>query len=186
MTLTRTRDLIVLLAVSLLLLGCAKPEPEVFAPPPLGDFKLGFAVVVAQNAQKGPLSRSATKEELEAALKKEVTKVFGVFHGPRFYNIALAVNAYVLAVPGIPIVASPKSALVVSLNVWDDAKQTKVMKEFKRFTVLEKISTKSLFGSGLTQTKEQQLEGLSRSAVKQVYDWMRENEQLFQNTPEGT
>ncbi len=186
MIFSRTREMFALLALSLFLLGCAKPEPEVFAPEPLGDFKLGFAVVVAKNAQKGPLSRDATTEELETALKSEVERVFGVFDGPRLYHISLSVNAYVLAVPGIPIIASPKSALVVTLNVWDDQKQAKVTEEFKRFTVLESFSAKSIFGSGLTQSKEQQLEGLSRAAVQQVYEWLRENEGLFQNTPEDT
>lgn len=161
------------------LVACETPETVTQAVEPLGDFKLGFTVVVAKNAEKGPFSRDATTEELEAALKPEIERVFGVYQGERTYHIGLSVDAYALAVPGIPIVASPKSALVVTLNVWDDQKQSKVTEEHKRFTVLEAITPKTLFGSGLTQTKEEQLAALSRLAVQQMHEWLRENEAVF-------
>ncbi len=172
--------------VAFTLVACAETGPVDKKPEPLGDFKLGYSIVVAKNAEKGPFSRDATAEELEASLKAEVERVFGVYDGPRLYHIAIAVDAYVLAVPGVPIVASPKSAFVVSLNVWDDARQVKVTEEHKQFTVLEAFTAKSIFGSGLTQSREEQMAGLSRSTVKQIHIWLRENEAVFQSQPTET
>ncbi len=164
---------------ALALVACAETDANGKPPDPLGDFSLGFAVVVAKHAEKGPFSRDATPEELEAAVKSEIQRVFGPYDGDRLYHVAIAVNAYALAVPGIPLVASPKSALVITLNIWDDANQVKVGEEHKQFTILERISGKTLLGSGITQTKEEQLAGLARSAVRQVEKYMRENEALF-------
>jgi len=175
--------------LALSLAACAAaPKPEVVvAPAPMGDFKLGFAVAVADKVQKGPLSREVTQNVLVNAMKSELDRVFSPFEGSKFYNLGVSVDAYVLAVPGLPIVASPSSALVVTLSVWDDAKQKMILAEPKQFTVLEKLSGKSIFGSGLTQTKEQQLASLIHSAVKQIEAYLRENESLFQNaTPPVT
>lgn len=149
------------------------------APEPLGDFKLGYAVVVADNVEKGPFSRDATPDELEAAIKPVLESRLGAYQGNRFYHVSVTVEAYALAVPGIPIIASPKSALVISVNVWDDAEKKIITEERHRITILEAISAKSLFGSGLTQSKEEQLAGLSHLAVNEVVKWLKENEALF-------
>jgi len=169
-------------ALVLVLAACVKPEPQVDRKPdPIGDFKLGYAIVVAKDAQRGPLSRKASEQELVNAIQTELKRVFGRYEGKRYYHISVTVDAYVLAMPGIPIVASPKSALIFTVRIWDDAKQKQLFDKPKQFTIIEKISGKSLFGSGLTQTKEEQLAGLTRSAVKQIEKWMRENESLFQD-----
>jgi hypothetical protein len=164
--------------IILALAACTQTETANKAPDPLGDFKLGYAIVVAKNAQKGPLSRSIDPAEIKAALQPKLEKSLSVYQGSRLYHVAVAVDAYILAVPGIPLVASPKSALIISVDVWDDQKQAKVM-ERKQITVMEKISGKSFFGSGLTQNKQQQLDSLTTSAVKQVEIWLRKNEALF-------
>ncbi|MFD2855121.1 hypothetical protein ACFSZS_10470 [Seohaeicola zhoushanensis] len=43
----------------------------------LGAFRLGYNVVVADKMQKGPVSRDATKEEWETAIKNAVAQRFG-------------------------------------------------------------------------------------------------------------
>ncbi len=177
---------LLLLFVALTLAACApKPAPvspaPIVKPKPLGDFKLGFAVAVADKVKKGPLSRNATQDELVTAMKTELDRVFGAYEGSKFYNLGVSIDAYVLARPGIPIVASPSSALIVTLNVWDDAKAKMILDKPKQFTVLEKLSGKTLFGSGLTKTREQQLAELTQAAVKQMEDWLHANESLFQH-----
>ncbi len=174
---------LVLVLLAVVLAACAGP-PAVqipVAPDPLGDFKLGFVVVVADKVQKGPLSRDASQAELIAALKPKLDRSFAAYTGTKFYNLGVSIDSYVLAIPGIPIVASPSSILIVTLSVWDDAKQKMILDEPKQFTILEKISGKSFFGSGLTQNKEQQLDGLTDSAVRQIEKFMRDNISLFQN-----
>jgi len=169
--------------VAFTLAACSTVQVTDKAPDPIGNFKLGFAVAVAQNVQKGPLSRTATPLELETAMKAELGRVLGAYDGDKLYDIAVAIDAYVLALPGIPIVASPKSALVVSVTVWDDAARAKITKEPKRITVIEDISAKSIFCSGLRKSKDEQIRDLTRSAVRDIVKWMSENQQMFESSP---
>jgi len=165
--------------VSLVLVSCGETPATISAPEPIGDFKLGHLVVFAKNAQMGPLSREASPEELEAALRAELEPRLVPLKGSKFYNVAVSVDAFILAVPGIPIVASPPSGIVVSLNIWDDKKGTLVFEEHKRFTVAEKFNAKSFFGSGLTQSREQQIAALANVVVEQIDTFMRANADKF-------
>ncbi len=178
MILTRLKIAIAGLA-SLVLVSCAQTPATISEPEPIGDFKLGHLVVFAKNAQMGPLSREATPEELEAALRAELEPRLVPLKGTKFYNVAISVDAFILAVPGIPIVASPPSGIVVSLNVWDDKQGTLVFEEHKRFTVAEKFNAKSFFGSGLTQSREQQIAALANVVVEQIDTFMRANADKF-------
>lgn len=165
--------------------ACAKNDlAEV--PAPLGNFALGLNIVVADNMQKVPISRPATVDEWETALKKAVDDRFSRYQGGKLYNIGLNVDAFALAPPGIPVVASPKSVLVISANVWDDAAQKKLNDKPKRLIVLETASGQSaLVGSGLTRTKAEQMAGLSYNAAKAVERWFLENPQWFEIPPEA-
>lgn len=150
-------------------------------PVPLGNFRLGLNIVVTQNMQKVPISREATGEEWEAALKKAVDDRFGRYDGDKFFNIGVAVDGYALAPPGIPIVASPKSILVVSVSVFDDA-AGKMLNEGgkgKQITAFEQASGDTVIGSGLTKTKEEQMESLAYSAALEIENFLRQNPEWF-------
>ncbi len=167
-----------LIAALTLIAGCARndlAEPPV----PLGEFALGLNIVVADNVQKVPISREATPDEWETVMKKAVADRFGRYEGTKLYNIGIAVEGYALAPPGIPIVAAPKSVLVVTANVWDDAAQKKLNAEGKQFTVFESLSGDTVIGTGLTRTKQQQMEALSFNAVKRIEEWFLENPEWF-------
>lgn len=167
--------------ISLLLAACAGPvtETPTEAVKPIGDFKLGILVVYAENAKKGPMSRDATPDELKAAVEAEMRKRFGGLQGKKFYNISVAVDVYALARTGIPILVTPKSALALTVNIWDDAKQKTIFDEDKQFTTVEKISGRSLIGSGLSMTADEQLHELVVLTVDKIEAYMRENEALF-------
>ncbi|MGB3146749.1 MAG: hypothetical protein WBA91_03200 [Paracoccaceae bacterium] len=165
------------------LAACAGRDDLNTPPPPLGDFVLGYAAVVADKAKPTGPSRAATADEWEAVLKKQVRNRMDRYHGQKIYHLGIGVNTYALAVPGIPIVLSPKSALVVSVDVWDDAAQQKINPEPKQFTVFESFSGDTVVGSGLTQTKEQQMENLAFNAARQISNWLAENKAWF--TPEA-
>lgn len=169
------------LALSLgfaLLAGCATND---LAEPPvnLGEFGLGLNVIVADNMQKVPISRPATVEEWETAMKKAVDDRFGRYDGNRLYNLGISVDGFALAPPGIPVVVSPKSVLVVTANIWDDAKALKLNPEGKQFTVFEGLSGDTVIGSGLTKTREQQMAALSYNAVKAVEGWLVTHPEWF-------
>ncbi len=137
-------------------------------PVPLGDFSLGHNIVVAPKVVKGPVSRTASEAELTEALKKAIADRFDRYQGDKQYHFGVSVEGYVLAQPGVPLVLSPKSVLIVRLTVWDDALGKKLNDEPKQITVLEEISGETLIGSGLTQTAEEQLRNLSENVSKSI------------------
>ncbi len=140
---------------------------------PLGDFKMGHGVVLAPNLVKGPLSRNATQEEWIAALDQEIEARFRRYQGDKFYHLGISIEGYVLAAPGIPLVISPKSALIVRVLVRDDAAGVRLNEESQLLTVLESPSANTLLGSGLTQSKETQMKNLSSNMALRIEQWLR-------------
>ncbi len=178
------RPIAALLALGLLA-ACARndlAEP----PMPLGPFALGLNIAVADNVQMVPISRPATPAEWEAAITKAVDDRFGAarYPGTKAYNIGISIDAYALAPPGIPVVAAPKSILVITANIWDDAAQKKLNPEGKQITVFESLSGDTVIGTGLTRSKAQQMEALAFNAARKVEDWLLDNPEWFGMTEE--
>ena len=166
-----------------LLAGCA--QNDLAEPPvPLGDFVLGLNVVVTDKMQKVPISRDATGAEWEAAVKTAIANRFGRYEGSKIYNIGVSVDGFALAPPGIPIVAAPKSVLVITANVFDDATGKKLNEEGKQITVFEGLSGETMIGTGLTRSKQQQMEALAFNAAKQIESWFLTNPEWFGLTAE--
>lgn len=138
----------------------------------LGNFKLGHAAVVAPNLVKGPVSRDASPEEWIAGVDKAIEDRFRRYTGSNFYHLGISVEGYVLAQPGVPLVLSPKSALILRVTLWDDAKGVKLNEEPHQITVLESLSPETVVGSGLTKSKAQQLENLSFNAAFLIEKWL--------------
>ena len=160
-----------------LLAACEAPVTDLDGPPvPLGDFVLGHNIVITKNMVKSPVSREATQQEWETALEGAIAQRFDRYNGTKIINLGVHLDGYALAPPGVPIVASPKSVLIVTVHVFDDAKQQKLGDpKGKQLTVFESRSGDSVVGSGLTKTKAQQMEMLSRNAAKQIEGWLLEN-----------
>lgn len=153
----------------------------------LGNFQLGFAVVVADNARKGPLSRDATPEQIEEAVQAEIERRFGRYEGGKDYHLGISIDGYIIAEAGIPVIASPKSALFASVTLWDDAAQAKLNEEPKQIVVLESFSTDLVVGSGLTMEADEQLENISQNLVKEIEDWLNNRPEWFDDpVVEGT
>lgn len=162
-----------------LVAGCERASDLADPPVDLGPFDLGLNIVVADNAQKVPISRNATPEEWEASLSKAVQDRFGRYDGPRFYNIGVSVDGYALAPPGVPVLVTPKSVLVVTVNVWDDERQQKLNGAGTQFTVFESLSGEQVIGTGITRTKREQMDALSYNAAKVIENWFLEHPQWF-------
>lgn len=168
------------------LLAACGPKNDLADPPAdLGAFVLGHNIVVTDKMQKVPISRSATGEEWQAAMKKAVADRFGRYEGDHIYNIGISVDAFALAPPGIPVVAAPKSVLVVTANIWDDAKQMKLNAEGRQFTIFESLDGENIIGTGLTRTREEQMAALSFNAVKAVEKWLLDNPEWFGLPPKA-
>lgn len=164
--------LVVLLAGLLALAACTNSNDLGEPPADLGDFTLSHRVVVAPNLTMGPLSRRATEEEWNAALLNSIGARFDRYAGDKLYHFGISVEGYVLAQPGIPLVLSPKSVIILNLTVWDDAAGKKLNEEVEQFTVFESLSGDTLIGSGLTQSREQQIVNLSNNAAKVIETWL--------------
>ena len=157
--------------VGLLMLSvaaCAGSDDLDQAPVGLGDFKLGYNIAVAPKVVKGPLSRSATKEELTDAVKAAVAARFDRYEGDKLYHFGVSVESYVLAAPGIPLVLAPKSIMILLVTVWDDAENAKLNARPKQITVVETFGKGKGVGTGYTLTAEEQLANLSQNAAKSI------------------
>lgn len=163
-----------------LLAACAGKEDLSLPPEPMGNFLLGHNIVVADDAQQGPLSRKADPDNWEASLKAAIQADLGRDTGDRYFHIGTHVDAYVLAIPGVPLVATPKSVLIISVNVWDDSTQQKLTAEPKQLSVFERSEKSTLIiGSGLTNSKAEQMQNLSRNAARLIRKYLMENKQWF-------
>ena len=163
-----------LLTVLALIAGCTGTTPQ----DPLvslGEYRLGHNIVVASKAQKGPVSREATEQEWVDAMTSAIAERFGQYQGSQLYHFGISVEGYLLAPKGIPVIYSPKSALIINVTVWDDAAGKKLNEKVKQFTIFETTTKGSfLIGSGRERTKEQQMQGLSRNAVGKIEEWLAE------------
>jgi hypothetical protein len=167
------------LLLSVGLLSACAGQNVVEAPVALGDFKMGHNIVVADNPQKVPISREANPQDLDDSLTKAIQERLGRYDGDKFYNLGVSIDAYALAPPGIPLVLSPKSALVVTATIWDDAAGKKLNEEGMQFTVFEGIDGETMLGSGLTRTAQEQMDKLSFNAAKRIERWLSDNPQWF-------
>ncbi|MEP1767866.1 MAG: hypothetical protein ABJJ53_14665 [Sulfitobacter sp.] len=135
---------------------------------PLGDFDLGHNIVVAPKVQKVPLGRELDVEVMKTMLQDAVSERFDRYDGTRLYHFGISIESYFLAPPGVPVVAAPKSAMIIRISVWDDAKNEKLTPKAHQITVLESLDQGPLVGSGYTKSAEEQFKNLSQNAVKQI------------------
>lgn len=161
-----------LLTLLVIVTGCATAsldEPL----EPLGDFSLGHNIVVAGKAQKGPVSRDATGDEWVSAMTDAISDRFGRYEGTKLYHLGISVEGFMLAPAGVPVVYSPKSALIINVTAWDDAAGRKLNDEPHQMTIFEDTkATTLLVGSGHSRTKQEQLDGLSFNAAKAIEHWV--------------
>ncbi|MCB1331709.1 MAG: hypothetical protein KDK28_20590 [Maritimibacter sp.] len=167
-----------------LLAGCAVDDLD-GTPPPMGRFLLGHNIaIVVDEAEVGPASRKIDDATWVGALRTAVNDRFSRYDGDRYYHISVAVLGYVLAQPGIPVVAAPKSVLIADVRIFDDTQGGKpITEEPKQFTVFEE-GGEVLVGSGHTRSAEEQAASLSRNLAKQIHDWMLDNPEWFGDAAE--
>lgn len=139
---------------------------------PLGDFSLKHNIVVAPKVQKVPLGRELDTDVMIRTLQAAVAERFDRYTGARLYHFGISLESYFLAPPGVPVVAAPKSAMVIRITVWDDAKGRKLNEKAHQITVLESLDQGPLIGSGYTKTAQEQFRNLSQNAVKQIENYL--------------
>ena len=155
------------------LAGCFGPVDLQEPVKPIGDFALGYAVVVGPDMIKGPMSRDGDPDQIIASVKNAIETHLEPLSGAKLYHVAVKIEAYALAKAGVPLLVSPQSALLLSVTIWRDESGQKLNSVPQQITVLEAPSERTLIGSGLSQSSEQQLENLARSAALQIEAWLR-------------
>ena len=174
------------LALLAALAACAAPDPLTDELPSMGNFRLAHNIVVADNMQQIPPSREATAEEWTTILTAEIDRRFGAYEGERLYHIGVAIDGYALAPPGIPLVLNPRSVLVLSVNVWDDALGEKLHDEPEQILVMEGAAAETaVIGSGFARTREEQMQVLARNAARRIQQWMLDNPEWFDIDPDA-
>ncbi len=184
MTGLRMTDLrLVVLSLCLALLAACETNDLKRPPVPLGDFVMGLNIVLADRAAAPDISRKATADEWKAAVTKAMADRFGRYDGNHIYNFGINVDAYILAPPGIPVVLSPHSALIVTVHVFDDATQKELNPGGKQLTMVEGVSPESVIGSGWTQTKDQQMARMAYRAALAVQKYLLEHPEWLKLPP---
>jgi hypothetical protein len=176
----------VLLAV-LSLSGCEDISDLSKTPSPIGEFALGHNIVVAPNLVMGPASREVPNEAWIEAITKAVDERFSRYDGDQLYHFGISLEGYVLAQPGLPVVLSPKSVMILKLTVWDDAAGKKLNSEPEQITVLETLNGDTIVGSGLTKTADEQMQTLAENSAKLIQRWItrqHRSELWFKRRPE--
>ena len=172
-----------ILIVTLLAACGAPPEIEATADP-IGDFRLGYNIVVANDVQKGPSSREATEDELTDAVRAAMEARIGRHDGDGLYHIGLRIEAYALGRAGVPILYSPRSVMLIAMNIWDDAIQEKLNAEPIRITAFDGEAG-PLVGTGLVKSGDQQLAGLAYDAALEIEQLLQENADTWFAPKEG-
>lgn len=176
-----------LLIASLLvgLVACAPQAEDLSVPPePLGQFRLGHNIAIADKTARGPLSRDFSEAQIETAVQNAVAKRLRRYDGDGLYHLGIVVGGLILAKPGIPVVYAPSSVMIVDVTVFDNTTQKKLNEEPHRLTVGEGFSNAvPLLGSGFVRDAEQQLENLSTSLAGQIEDWLKDNPEWFAPRP---
>jgi len=176
---------LIMITAPVVLTACAGPsfDPEA-ARDPIGDFRMGHNIVVADAPQQGPFSRDVTDEEWETALAQAIETRLRGYSGTGLYHIGVKVEAYVAARSGVPVVYSPRSILLLAVNVYDNRTGQRLNADPHRLTVYESTTGGSaVLGSGLTRAREDQIAGLSANAAESLEDWLRENAAWFDRAP---
>ncbi|MBJ3763577.1 hypothetical protein ILP92_12545 [Maribius pontilimi] len=173
-----------LAALALLLLTACVADDATGTRPELGDFRLGYNIVQARDVEKGPFSRDATPAELTGALQAAIEQRLGRYDGDGLYHLGIAIGGYVLAQPGLPVVYTPKSALIFEVNIYDNATQARLNDKPKRITAFEGLqNTAPLIGSGLARGKDEQLQNLVTEGARALENWLRQNPDWFTPKP---
>lgn len=160
--------------------ACTAEEDLSETPEPLGQFRLGHNIAIADNVTKGPFSRDFTSDQLEAAVQNAVAARLRRYDGDGLYHLGINIGGVVLAQPGIPVVYAPRSAMIVDVTVFDNSTQSKLNEEPFRIIASEGLRNAApLIGSGYVRPAEAQLDNLAAEVARAIEDWLRDHPEWF-------
>ncbi len=162
--------------------ACAVPDPDVEEKVELGDFRLLGNVAVTTNSRKMGVSRDASSEAWEDVLEAAVQKRFGRYDGETPYILSYSLDGYILATKGGRLALAPRSAMSMTVHIWQTEPQKRLEDRSKQLLILEQFDGETFIGSGLFRTKEEQMENLAAQFAKALERWLQANADLFGQT----
>lgn len=143
-------------------------------PEQLGEFKARVLHVYTEKALQWPLSRKADPSEWNKPMEDALRARLARYDGRQEYDVAVTLEGFLLATPGIPVVVNPKSVAVVNVFVYDVAKKEFLVKK-KQMQIFEDTTGESaILGSGYSRTKEEQIAGLSLRIADAIEELLAE------------
>lgn len=168
--------LIAFLTSLTLLVACGETQLDE-APEDLGTFKMRVGYIYTDKALQWPLSRNAEGSDWNATLQNSLDGRLRRYEGTQEYDVAITLEGFMLAPPGIPIVLSPKSVAVVNVFVYDVAGQEYLAKKHQMEIFESTTGESAVLGSGHSRSKDEQIAGLSLNIVDAVEEWMAKQHQ---------
>ncbi|MFY0311955.1 hypothetical protein ACFMBG_18905 [Leisingera sp. D0M16] len=166
--------ILALFASLVLLAACGETRLDE-APEDLGAFRARVTHVYTEKALQWPLSRDAEHSEWTTPIEKALNTRLRRYSGAQDYDVAVTLEGFMLAPPGVPVLFSPKSAVVVNVFVYDVANKKFLAKKHQMEIFESTTGQSALVGSGHARTKEQQIQGLAVNIADKVEEWMAEN-----------
>lgn len=166
--------IIALFSALVLLAACGETRLDE-APEDLGAFQARVTHVYTEKALQWPLSRDADHSEWTAPIENALNTRLRRYAGAQQYDVAVTLEGFMLAPPGVPVLFSPKSAVVVNVFVYDVANKKFLAKKHQMEIFESTTGESALLGSGHARTKEQQIQGLAVNIADKVEEWMAEN-----------
>lgn len=165
--------LLTALVALLLLTACGETQLNE-TPEDLGAFRVRVAHVYSEKALQWPMSRDADQSEWVEPMKRALETRLRRYSGPQEYDVAVTLEGFMLAPPGIPIVFNPKSVAVVNVFVYDVEKKEFLAKKEQMQIFEDTTGESAILGSGHSRTKEQQIAGLALNIADKVEEWLAE------------
>lgn len=166
--------ILALFSALILLAACGETRLDE-APEDLGAFQARVTHVYTEKALQWPLSRDADHSEWTAPIENALNTRLRRYAGAQQYDVAVTLEGFMLAPPGVPVLFSPKSAVVVNVFVYDVANKKFLAKKHQMEIFESTTGESALLGSGHARTKEQQIQGLAVNIADKVEEWMAEN-----------
>ncbi|KIC34983.1 hypothetical protein [Leisingera sp. ANG-M7] len=161
------------LAALALLTACGETQLNE-APEDLGAFQARVTHVYTEKALQWPLSRNAEHSEWTAPIENALNTRLRRYQGAQEYDVAVTLEGFMLAPPGVPVLFSPKSAVVVNVFVYDVAEKKFLAKKHQMEIFESTTGESAVLGSGHARTKEEQIQGLAINIADKVEEWMAE------------
>lgn len=167
------KRLLTTLPLLALLVACGETRLDE-APEDLGAFEARVTHVYTEKALQWPLSRNADHSEWTAPIENALNARLRRYKGTQQYDVAVTLEGFMLAPPGVPVLFSPKSAVVVNVFVYDVENKTYLAKKHQMEIFESTTGQSALVGSGHARSKEEQIQGLAVNIADKVEEWMAE------------